>query len=86
MWGHPAPLPPLSSKQPEPADNGAVPPATQEFRANAHTRCPKCGIFPVSSPTKARVVLVQQWIVLMLPDLSSITSAAAQFHSRDPYW
>lgn len=46
VWGHPAPLPPYSSKQPGPADNGAVPQATQEFGANGHTCCPKCGIFP----------------------------------------
>lgn len=45
-WGHPAPLPPCSSKQPGPADNGAVSPAAQESRAAGRTRCPKREVSP----------------------------------------
>lgn len=46
VWGHPAPLPPFSSKQPGRADNAAVPPAAQEFGATSHTHCLKHKISP----------------------------------------
>lgn len=50
VWGHPAPLPPFSSKQPSPADNGAVPPGARGLQPHVH---PKHEIPLVSSPIKA---------------------------------
>lgn len=54
VWGHPAPLPPFSSKQPGCADNGAVPPAAREFGAAGRARRPKRNISPHFLSHKSR--------------------------------
>lgn len=54
VWGHPAPLPPFSSKQPGRADNSAVPPAAQAFGAAGRTRRPKRKISPHFLSHKSR--------------------------------
>lgn len=46
VWGHPAPLPPFSSKQPAPADNRAAPVPRRNSGPPAARAAPKTRDFP----------------------------------------
>lgn len=91
-WGHPALLPPFSSKQPGRADNGAVAPVPQEFGASGPTSYPKHEIRPrfLSHKSQTWCWGSSGWCRCHPAPVQDVeqhhTLARLQFHPSVSYW